>query len=68
MYRYLAALLAKKGITTENAAGLLDMSEDRFLKLLYEGSFSVRDAFLLRNRFFPEYDVAVLFQGGDEKE
>jgi len=70
MYRYLAVLFAKKGITPENAAVLLGMSEGRFLGLLYEGSFSVREAFLIRNRFFPEYDIAALFRKNthDEKE
>ncbi len=67
MYRYLAALFDKKGISPESAAGLLGMSRSGFLGLLYEGSFSVRDAFLLRNRFFPGYDIAVLFQK-NEKE
>ncbi len=68
MYRYLAVLLAKKGITPKSAAGVLGLSEERFLGLLYGGGFSVREAFLLRNRFFPEYDVAALFKGGEEKE
>lgn len=62
MYRYLSELLARKGITPGNAAGALGLSESRFRELLHEGGFSVKEAFLLRNRFFPEYDVSVLFQ------
>ncbi len=62
MYPYLAALLRKNGISFDSAAEVMGISESEFRELLFHSSFSVEDAFLLKNRFFPHEDVAVLFK------
>ncbi len=62
MYPYLAALMEKNDISFNSAAEVLGVSESDFRNLLFHSSFSVEDAFLLKNRFFPQEDVAVLFK------
>ncbi len=62
MYPYLADLLRKNDISFDSAAKVLGVSESDFRELLFHSSFSVEDAFLLKNHFFPHEDVAVLFK------
>ncbi len=67
MYWYLAAMLKKNGIPYRLAAECSGLSERRFLAALHKGSFSVSEAFLLRNSLFPECDVSVLFSRSKQR-
>ena len=60
--------LAKKNITNEAIADLLGIHRNSvYNKLKGITSFSVEEAIVIRDNFFPEYDINTLFEKRAEK-
>ena len=62
MYTNLKNSLMRKGLSFNAAAKMLDMPEATFRTKVCERSFSVEEAFLIKDNLFPEMDFSYLFQ------
>lgn len=68
MYANLKDSLNKKGLSLNAAAKILGMPEPTFRTKVHERSFSVEEAFLIKENLFPEMDFAYLFKRSSDSE
>lgn len=66
MYANLKASLDKKGLSNNAAAKLIDMPEPTFRTKLNDRSFTVEEAFTIKEHLFPEMDFFYLFKRASE--
>lgn len=62
MYTNLKNGLTRKGLSFNAAAKMLGMPEATFRTKVCERSFSVEEAFTIKENLFPEMDFTYLFQ------
>ena len=62
MYENLKIEMVKKGITNTQLATLLGVHVNSIANKISHGPFSIEDAFLIKNNFFPDLDIAYLFE------
>ncbi len=63
MYANLKGELTKKSITNRELANFLGKHENTIgYKLDGEGSFSIEEAFRIKEHFFPNYELKFLFE------
>ena len=62
MYTNLKECLNKKGLSFNAAAKIHGMPEPTFRTKVQERSFSVEEAFAIKENLFPELDFAYLFK------
>lgn len=65
MYTNLKESLTRKGISFNAAAKILGMPEPTFRTKVQDRSFSVEEAFAIKENLFPEMDFAFLFKKED---
>lgn len=58
--------MAKKKVTNGAIAKLLGLHPNTIYYKLNEGSFSVEEAVLIRDAFFPDWSIESLFKTDDE--
>lgn len=68
MYANLRDSLNKKGLSLNAAAKIIGIPEPTFRTKVQERSFSVEEAFLIKENLFPEMDFAYLFKRSSDKE
>ena len=66
MYANLSKELKKKGLSILAAANTLGMPEPTFRTKVNDRSFSVEEAFAIKDNLFPEFDIAYLFERNDK--
>lgn len=60
--------MAKRNITNESVANLLGIHRNSvYNKLRGISSFSVEEAIVIRDSFFPDYDIDTLFEKADQE-
>lgn len=62
MYANLNECLKKKGISINAAAALVHMPEATFRTKVQERSFSIEEAFVVKDNLFPELELRYLFE------
>lgn len=62
MYANLIDSLRKKGISINAAAAAIRMPESTFRTKANDRSFSVEEAYLIKDNLFPEVDMRYLFK------
>ena len=65
-YPELIGEMAKRKITNNSVAKLLGLHPNSIYYKLNEGSFSVEEAALIRDTFFPDMSIEKLFHSDDE--
>lgn len=69
MYPNLKEALARKDISQREIAAHLDIHENSIRnKISGSSSFSIEEAFKVKDRFFPDYDLKYLFRKIDENQ
>lgn len=67
-YRNLKAEMRREGITQSDIAGFLEMSTNNFgMKVNGRVPFTVNEAWMIRDRFFPMATLDYLFAMSDER-
>lgn len=67
-YLNLKGEMAKKNITIENVAKFLHMHRNTIAKKINgPSSFSIEEAFAIKNEFFPDCDMKNLFESTTEE-
>ena len=61
MYANLSKELKKKGLSILSAANTLNMPEATFRTKVNDRSFTVEEAFSIKDNLFPEFDISYLF-------
>lgn len=54
--------MAKENVTIESMAGLLNLHRNTVSYKINEGTFNVEEAYKVRDKFFPKWDVENLFK------
>lgn len=67
MYANLLSSLNCKGISVNAAAKVVGMPESTLRTKIYERSFDLEEAFMIRDNLFPEYDIRYLFERTETK-
>lgn len=68
-YLNLKGEMAKKNITIENIAKLLNMHRNTIAKKINgPSSFSIEEAFAIKKEFFPDCDMKNLFEFATEEK
>lgn len=65
MYANLLNSLNSKGISVNAAAKLIEMPESTLRTKIYDRSFDLEEAFIIKDNLFPEYDIRYLFERTD---
>ena len=66
MYKNLSDSLQKKGISKAAAAAIIEMPEATFRTKVESRSFSVEEAFSIKEHLFPELDIFYLFKKSED--
>ena len=59
--------MARQNISIENMADVLRIHRNSVANKLYKGSFSIEEAFRIKNSFFREFDLNYLFTRENSK-
>lgn len=62
MYENLKIEMVKKGITNTQLAILLGVHVNSIANKILHGPFSIEEAFLIKNNYFPDLDITYLFE------
>lgn len=62
MYNNLDRELGASKLSWRNAAAAIGMPESTFRNKLKDGTFNIEEAFLIKRRLFPKYDLEYLFE------
>lgn len=65
MYNNLKRAINENGMSWRSVADAIDMPESTFRSKISNGSFSIEEAFLIKRRALPKYDIGYLFERDD---
>jgi len=62
MYKNLERAINECGMSLRSVAAAINMPESTFRYKMKEGGLSIEDAFTIKSRVFPKYDIGYLFE------
>ena len=62
MYENLTIEMTRKGVTKRQLAELLNIHENSVAYKILHGTFSIEEAFKIKHRFFPQFELEYLFE------
>lgn len=65
MYNNLNRAISENGMSWRSVADTINMPESTFRNKISNGSFSIEEAFLIKRRALPKYDIGYLFDRTD---
>lgn len=68
MYSNLNKEILAKGMSWRSSAAAIGMPESTFRNKISSGEFSVNEAFKIKERLLPKYELSYLFAKDDENE